>query len=203
MASFTAVNGALQALESFLTRRMPTDFSSGPINARVELLGSADIADPINGNVIGLYVHRIEVDPHGRARFFTQQGSGPQTRARELPVNLHILLIAAATSATIETNLLSWAMIELANESQLDISHMSEHDESWTEREVLTITPTEMSNEDLLRIWDALDRPYTISVPYVLRTIRLRLNEIGSDGPAVTTRVFPTGRATSEGEVQP
>lgn len=199
MASYSAVIGALQALESFLTRRMPTDLSAGPVNATVELLGSADIADKINGNVIGLYVHRIEVDPHGRARFFSPQGAGTNVQARELPVNLHILLIAAATSATIETNLLSWAMIELANESQLDISHMSEHDGSWTEREVLTITPAEMSNEDLLRIWDALDRPYTISVPYILRTIRLRLKDVESEGPAVSTRIFPTGKAVSRG----
>jgi hypothetical protein len=56
-----------------------------------------------------------------------------------------------------------------------------------------------MSNEDLMRIWDALERPYTNSVPYVLRTIRLRLKEIGSEGPPVSTRVFPTGRATIEG----
>ena len=115
MASFTAVNGALQALESFLDRRMPTEFSSGPVNARVELLGSADIADQINGNVIGFYVHRVEVDPHGRSRFLSPQGPGAHNPARELPINLHILLIASATSATIEMNLISWRMIKLAN----------------------------------------------------------------------------------------
>jgi len=195
MASYTAVNGALEALESFLDRRLPAELTGGQINARVDVFGSDDFTNPINGNVLGLYVHRVEVDPHGRARMFSAQGAGQQNQARELPINLHILLIASASSATIEMDLISWAMIELANESQLDISHMSQHDESWTEREMLTITPAEMSNEDLLRIWDALDLSYTSSVPYVLRTIRLRLRDIEQYGPPVSTRVFPTGKA--------
>ncbi len=195
MANYTAVNGALVALEQFLDSRLPTELSAGPINARVELFGSADVSGQINGNVVGLYMHRLEIDPHGRARMFSPQGAGQQNTARELPVNLHLLLIASASSATIEANLLSWAMIELANESQLDISHMAESDTSWTEREMLTVTPSEMSNEDLMRIWDALEQPYTSSVSYVVKTIRLRLRDIENYGPAVTTRVFPTGAA--------
>jgi len=195
MASYTAVNGALQALQQYLDRKMPAAFTSGQINARVDLLGSDDFTNPISGNVLGLYVHRLEVDAHGRARFFSPQGGGNRSQARELPINLHVLLIASATSPAVELDLLSWAMIELANESQLDLSKMSEHDDSWTEREILTITPSEMSTEDLLRIWDSLDHPYTNCVPYVMRTVRLRLRDIENAGPPVSTRVFPTGNA--------
>jgi hypothetical protein len=195
MASYTAVNGVLLALKQFLDNRMPAELSGGAVNARVQLLGSANIAAPVAGNALCMYVHRIEIDPHGRSRFFCPTGPGQTQRARELPVNLHMLMLAACSSAAIEANLLAWAMIEFANESQLDISHMAENDSSWTEREVLTVTPAEMSNEDLLRIWDALDRPYTTSVPYVVRTIRLRLKEIESYGPEVRARIFPTGRA--------
>lgn len=198
MASYQAVNGVLLALESFFNARLPTELSSGPINARVELLGSADIGQPLSGNLLGIYMHRIEIDPHGRARFFSPQGpSADQGVARELPVNLHFLLIASASSATIEANIMAWAMIELANNSQLDISHLSENDSTWTERETLTATPAEMSNEDLMRIWDVFEAPYTSSVPYVARTVRLRLNSAESLGPDVVTRVFPTGIAES------
>ena len=35
--------------------------------ARVELWGSQDITGTISGNVLGIYLHRIEIDPHGRA----------------------------------------------------------------------------------------------------------------------------------------
>lgn len=196
MASYQAVNGVLLALENFFKARMPSELTEGPINSRVELLGSADIADPLNGNVLGIYLHRIAIDPHGRSRFFPAQGTkkdgGP---SGELPVNLHFLLIASATSATIEANLMSWAMLALANESQLDISHMAESDASWTQRETLSVTPEDMSTEDLMRIWDVFEAPYTSSVPYAVKTIRLRLEEARSEGPAVVSRVFPTGKA--------
>jgi hypothetical protein len=184
------------ALRNFFTARMPTELSDPPINARVELLGSSDISDPISGNALGIYVHRIAVDPHGRSRFFPAQGTDKESApAAELPINLHFLLIASANSATIETNLMAWAMIALANESQMDISHLAENDSEWTQRETLTITPEDMSTEDLMRIWDVFQTPYTSSVPYVVRTIRMRLNPQESKGPAVITRVYPTGAA--------
>lgn len=195
MASFRAINGALLALESFFTLRMPEEFSGGPINARVELLGSRDISQSINGNVLGIYLHRIAIDPHGRSRSFSPQGNSDTGPSPELPVNLHFLLIAAASSATIEANLMSWAMVELANGSQLDISHLSESDSDWGDGELLNISPEDMSTEDLMRIWEVFEADYTSSVPYVARTVRLRLRRPQVQGADVVTRVLPTGRA--------
>jgi hypothetical protein len=187
------VNGALLALEEFFKVRLPDELRLGPVNARVELVGSAGMTRQLNGNVLGIYLHRITVDPHGRSRSFPPQGA--ETRGQpELPVNLHFLLIAAASSATIEADLMSWAMVELANEGQLDVSHIAETDAAWGERELLTITPEEMSTEDLMRIWDAFEPPYTSTVPYLARTVRLRLSRPRSEGPDVVSRVFPTGR---------
>ena len=198
MASYRAVNGVLLALEHFFKTRLPPELKNGPVNARVELLGSADIGAALSGNVLGIYVHRIAIDPHGRSRFFSPQGTDKNaTPSAELPVNLHLLLMASATSATIEANLLAWAMIALANESQFDISHLSEFDDDWSERENITVSPEDMSTEDLLRIWDVLGMPYTNSVPYIARTLRLRLKQSETQGPAVISRVFPTGIAES------
>jgi hypothetical protein len=196
MASYRAVNAVLLALEDFFDKRLPAELTVNPINARVALFGSADVSGTINGNVLGIYLHRIEIDPHGRARHFAPTGTNAEDpAARELPVNLHLLLIASATSAVIEANLMSWAMIELANNSQLDISHLAENDDGWSEREILTVTPSDMSNEDLMRIWDVFESDYTSSVPYVVRTIRLRLQPPATEGPAVLSRVYPTGNA--------
>ncbi|HED40830.1 MAG TPA: DUF4255 domain-containing protein [Chromatiales bacterium] len=193
MASYKGVQGALLALEEFFKRRLPTDLSNEPTNAQAKLLGSSDIASKLNGNILGIYLHRMTIDPHGRARFFPQQGASENGRHPELPVNLHFLLIANANSATIEADLMSWAMVELANASQLDVSHVLDIDDEWGQTEVLNITPDEMSTEDLMRIWEVFESPYTSSVPYVARTIRLRLNPQRTEGPAVVTRVFPGG----------
>jgi len=193
VASYKGVQGALLALEEFFKRRLPTDLSDEPTNAQAQLLGSADIASKLKGNLLGIYLHRMTIDPHGRARFFSQQGASEEGRHPELPVNLHFLLIANANSATIEADLMAWAMVELANASQLDVSHVLDIDDEWGQTEILNITPDEMSTEDLMRIWDVFESPYTSTVPYVARTIRLRLNPQHTEGPAVVTRVFPGG----------
>ena len=193
MASYKGVQGALLALEDFFSRRLPIELSAEPTNASVELLGSADIAESLKGNMLGIYLHRITVDPHGRSRYFAQKGADQNGRHPELPVNLHFLLIANATSATIEADLMSWAMVELANESQIDISQVQDIDDEWGQSEILNVAPDDMSNEDLMRIWDVFKTPFTLSVPYVARTVRLRLNRQRTEGPAVVTRVISGG----------
>lgn len=194
MASYKGIQGTLLALEAFLKRRLPQELSDEPVNASVQLLGSADIAETLSGNLLGLYLHRVTIDPHGRTRQFSPGGTQQNTRHPELPVNLHFLLIANATSPTVEADLLSWAMVEIANENQLDISHIQDIDDEWGQREMITITPEEMSTEDLMRIWDVFESPYTITLPYVARSVRLRLNPLRREGPDVVTRVLPGGR---------
>ena len=194
MASYKAVNGALLALEDFFKNRLPSELTEEPINARATLLGSAAVAATISGNTLGIYLHRITIDPHGRSRYFPPVGNdtgGPQP---ELPVNLHFLLIASGSSASIEADLMTWAMIELANAAQLDVSQLSGTDPEWSEAEILTVTPEEMSTEDLMRIWDVFESPYTNTVPYIARTVRLRLDKPRSIGPDVISREFAMGR---------
>ena len=194
MASYKGVQGALIALESFFKLRLPVELSSGPTNARATLLGSSDIANKLTGNLLGIYLHRVSIDDHGRARYFHPKPNDAQSIQAELPVNLHFLLIANATSAVIEADLMSWAMVEMANHNQLDISHVQDIDDEWGESEVLNITPEEMSNEDLMRIWDVFDSPFTLTKAYIAKTIRLRLAPEKTEGPVVDTRVFPMGR---------
>jgi hypothetical protein len=193
VASYKGVQGAMVALEDFFKRRLPAELSNEPVSASVTLLGSADIAKTLTGNLLGIYLHRITVDPHGRTRTFSQQGTQQNGRQSELPVNLHFLLISNATSPTVEADLMAWAMVELANQNMIDISHIQDIDGEWGERETLTITPDEMSTEDLMRIWDVFESPFTCTVPYIARTVRLRLERQRTEGPDVVSRVFPGG----------
>lgn len=194
MASYKGVQGALNALEAFFKAQLPGELSGGPTNARVSLLGSSDIASRLTGNLLGIYLHRITIDDHGRSRFFKPQGTDNSAPRPELPVNLHFLLIANANSATVEADLMSWAMVELANHSQLDISHVQDIDDEWGQAELLNITPVDITTEDLMRIWDVFESPYTSTMAYIAKTVRLRLNPQRTEGPEVVTRVLPAGR---------
>ena len=54
----------------------------------------------------------------------------------------------------------------------LDASSLSP-EAGWGANEVIQIIPAELSTEDVMRIWDALDPPYRLSVSYIARLVRL------------------------------
>jgi hypothetical protein len=108
-------------------------------------------------------------------------------------VNLHVLVVANGASAGIEADLMSWAMLTLAAQPNLDPSQLMDGDPEWGNGEQVAITPEEMPSVDLLRIWDLFDADYTLTTPYVLRSVRLRLNAEETEGPAVGSRIFPAG----------
>lgn len=199
MASYLGVRGALRALERHLQHRLPAGWRADALEPtmnpppRVELLGSSALAGSLSGNLLGLYPYRLVVDAHGRNRPLTVPGPNGVITHAELPVNLQLLVIANGTSAQYELDLLAWAMIELANHSQLDAADLDEGDPHWGRQEALAIQPTDLSNEDLMRLWDQFEADYTLAVPYEIRTVRLRLTPEDSEGPAVGTRAFPLG----------
>lgn len=193
MASYKGVQGVLSALEEFFKSRLPDDLSGGTTNAIIKVLGSTDIANRLTGNLLGIYLHRITIDDHGRSRYFASRGLDQRDVSAELPLNLHFLLIANANSAAIEADLMSWAMVELANHSQFDVSHLQTADSDWGETEIVTITPEDTTTEDLMRIWDVFESPYTTTVAYIARTVRLRLQPQRSEDGMLVTRVLSAG----------
>lgn len=193
MASYRGVQGTLLALEAYLHRSVPAAWRQAPMNARVRLLGSVDLTQALSGNLVGLYLHRISVDPYGRNRFLPPSSATAGAPHAELPVNLHVLLIVNGASAGIEADLMSWAMLQLAGQPTLDASLLTESDSDWGSAEQVAITPEEMPTTDLLRIWDLFEADYTLTAPYILRSVRLRLAAEETAGPEVSSRIFPTG----------
>jgi hypothetical protein len=59
----------------------------------------------------------------------------------------------------------------------------------WGANEVIQVIPAELSNEDVMRIWDALDPPYRLSVSYIARLVRLDPDAPQSGRPVVATRL--------------
>lgn len=190
MASYQAITGALGALESYLELRMAGGLDAVVESPDVRVLGSQDLRDNPVGNQVGLYLHRIAVDPFGRNRYLkpTLPNQAPRP---ELPVNLHILVIGWATAATAEATMVAWAMQEIGSSLELDISHLGLTDPAWGEQDRLQVIPEEMSNEDLMRIWDSLPGDYRLSTPYIVKTLRLEPSRTITSGPPVKSIVMP------------
>ena len=193
MASYKAINGVMSELMEYLKRRLPDELESGPINAKIELFSSQRLAGNISGNVIGIYLYRVLVDSYGRNRYLTPGGGGPQTPQPELPVNLHFLLVVYGSNTQNEMDLLAWAMQQLSGAVTLDAGNLRDIDPSWNPKETVQITPEDLSTEDLFRIWEVLKADYTVSIPYVAKTIRLLPDPPLRDNTPVKTRVFESG----------
>ncbi len=190
MASYAAVTGVMEALQRFFEARLDSFASDGDGAPTIRVMGSANFREQIAGNMLGIYLHRITIDPHGRQRAFAAIGPEAAGPRPELPVNLHFLLISTG-SPFVETSLMAWALIQLTQQATLDSAELGEAEGAdVTPAEVLTVTPEEMTTEDLMRIWDTLDAPYTTSVPIIVRTVRLALDADRSAGRPVRTRVF-------------
>jgi hypothetical protein len=190
VASYQAVAGALDALESYLEVRMAGGLDEVVENPDVRILSSQELRTDPPGNQVGLYLHRISVDPFGRNRYLrsTQPSQPPQP---ELPVNLHVLIIGWTATAAAEATLVAWAMQEIGASLELDVSHLGLGDPRWGEQDRLQVIPEEMSTEDLMRVWDSLPGDYRLSSPYILKTLRLEPTRTVTAGPPVQTIVMP------------
>ena len=98
--------------------------------------------------------------------------SAAAARPTPLGLDLHFLLSAWAGNARDEHTIVAWAIRQLHMFPILDASSLSP-EAGWGTNEVIQIIPAELSTEDVMRIWDALDPPYRLSVSYIARLVRL------------------------------
>ncbi|BAL26820.1 DUF4255 domain-containing protein [Azoarcus sp. KH32C] len=189
MASHLGILAVLQALRERLSIRMAARLGGNP---QVEILGSQSLsgAPQPNTDTLGLYLHRISVDPFSRNRHLPPT-EGRRAPRPELPVNLHLLLVAWCTHTEQEIGYLSTAIQIIGGGLTLSSADVSLADPAWGHEDVVQVMPEEMSTEDLMRLWDSLPGDYRLSAPYLIKTVRLGPDVEAEEGPPVRTLVYP------------
>lgn len=189
MASHLGILAVLQALRERLSIRMAARLGGNP---QVEILGSQTLTGTPqpNTDTLALYLHRISVDPFSRNRHLPPQ-PGRHLPRPELPVNLHLLLIAWCTHTEQEIEYLATAIRIIGGGLPLESADVSLADPEWGSEDVVQVMPEEMSTEDLMRLWDSLPGDYRLSAPYLVKTVRLAPDVDREEGPPVHTLVFP------------
>src|SRR5688572_24463100 len=116
MSSYRAVMAVMAGIETLLKRDFPAALSGAPVNGKVQVVGSTELKTTTTfGNTLGLYLYRIVVDATGRNRWLPPPvTSSLQPHQRELPLNLHFLLISWGANAAAELELHAWGMQQLA-----------------------------------------------------------------------------------------
>ena len=141
--------------------------------------------EPADANVrVLIFLYRAIMNQHLR-----NAGRG-DTASRPLPlsVDLHYLVSFWAGSGENEQIVLAWTMRELHQVPVLDRSILTE-EAGWADSDVVQLVPQEISNEDLMRIWDTMPADYHLSLPYIARVVRIDPDEVETSENVVATRV--------------
>lgn len=155
-----------------------------------EMGGGPSAADPVLSRpALTLYLYRVTMNEHLRNQPYP---GGSSEVPPPLALDLHYLMTVWADTAKDEHRLLSWAMHQLHTHQTLSASDLNE-DGGWSSGEMIQLIPAELSNEDLMRIWDTFQRPYTLSVSYIARVVRIDVPSTPSGKPVVARRLSLSG----------
>ena len=156
------------------------------------LLSSGEVTETGDmGTTLSIFLYRVTINEYlrnvGRAHEPSGNGNMP------LAVDLNYLMTVWANSALAEHSILAWAMRQLHLHPVLDISSLSP-EADWTPGDIIQLIPAELSTEDIMRIWDALEPPFRLSVSYIARVVRIDADTISEARPVVATRYSWTER---------
>ncbi len=149
------------------------------------VLSSGELDPSIDlGTSLSLYLYRVLINEHVRSQPVSRNSSDAPL---PLSVDLHFLISVWADSAAAEQTICAWAMSQLHQHPIMDVSSLTEEG-GWRNDDVVQIIPAELSNEDLMRVWDALAPDYRLSLSYIARVIRIDPEDSATGLPVVATR---------------
>ncbi|MGI0489503.1 DUF4255 domain-containing protein [Pantanalinema rosaneae CENA516] len=143
-----------------------------------------NMEDPTADSILSLYLHRATINPHLRN---SRPVDGRLLQPVPLSVDLHYLMTVWARDVQPEHVILAWAMRQLHFTPVLDRSFLSE-EANWDAGELVQVIPSELSNEDMMRVWDTLKPSYHLTVSYVARVVRIEADRAEEARPVVATR---------------
>jgi len=150
-------------------------------------LSSAQLANAFspNGNQVTLYLYRVGIDK--LLRTSADSRTPGVSRNRPLSLELHYLLTVWSSSVAAEQTMMTWAMRELHAAPSLDRGRLAPP-AFWRADETVQVSPSELSHEDMMRIWDAVQPSYRLSTSYVARVVRIDNQVSATAGPVVAQR---------------
>ena len=194
MANIRALHSVGESIVTFLNNTYPG--GAGMPACRFQLVSSGYLDAQTEGEngVVSLFLYRATVNEHLRQQ--RPDRMSPE-QAAPLGLDLHFLLSAWFDNAVDELVSMAWAMRQLHQHPILDASSLSP-DGGWSPEEVIQLIPSELSTEDMMRIWDALKPSYRLSVSYIARRVRVDPDVIDAGRSVVARRLIwgePSGSA--------
>lgn len=192
MANFQCVAATGRSIERLLNACFdevdPIPDSS--VRARAVLIRTEDFegvgttASSIQPPALSIFLYRVDFNKSMRASWSSVGNSDGRSH---LPLDLHMLLTPWAQNAEYELRILGRAMQCLEDHPSLTGPLLVEGAD-WAPGDSVQVLMEEVTTEAVMRTFDSLPHDYKLSVPYVVRVVRLDGTEAA---PAdATTRVL-------------
>jgi len=155
-----------------------------------------------NGSLT-LLLYRIDIDPthRGPVEWTHPPALNAPQAIYTLALDLRYLITAWASSPEVQQLILGRALSAIAAHSTFGpgdlVDSQGAVDNIWAPGETFQLLPDEMGTEDLYQIWEAIGRPFELSVPYKVRVIRLQADALDGAG-TVLERDLVYGTAVAE-----
>jgi Pvc16 N-terminal domain len=169
--SAASIPGTSESVAGLLRSQLEARLGPSRDGYEVQLFRSADFSARPTG-VVSLFLYRVDVD---EARRFGDTPAVSPTRpgGRWLGLELsYLLTVWGRSSAAGEQRMLQHCM-EILQEMAIVQGSWLHPSHSWEPDDALRISLAPMNQEDMIRLWDGFDLPYQLSIPYLVRTVRI------------------------------
>ncbi|WP_270937914.1 DUF4255 domain-containing protein [Falsiroseomonas oryzae] len=164
-----SIAGATDSLVQLLRTRLAEDGGLGGFT--VSAMMARDVRQNLQDRV-GLLLYRVALDRTRRQVEMPRVAPAAPSRSA-MGVELHYLLIVwGRNSAEGEQVMLGRCMAILDRFAVLSGPLLSPA-YAWEPGIALQLSPDPLETEDFLRLWDGFEGPPLLSMPYLLRTVRL------------------------------
>lgn len=173
MPNLHAVHSVGHSVVTWLKNAYPRDLRE-VTECDFVLLSSGEMAaKDERGPAVSLWLYRVT--PNAHLRNIARRGDGSGARP-PLYLDLHYLLTVWADNALAEHTLMAWVLERLHQTPILDASTLSPEG-GWEPGDQVQMVTDDMPTEELMRIWDAVEPSYRLSVPMVARVIRIDVEQ--------------------------
>lgn len=174
MANYRAIEATCDTVVELLRDNYPSELSDPPLQFSV--FSRDDFADGLAAGV-SLFLYRIFVDGTERAPDGRTHPDGRRYQP-QMPVQLHFLLTAWGSSASLQQYLAGWMMRVVEDHPVLPAGLLNRRYDGdspifWPD-ETVEVSAAALPTDELYQLWDLIGPDtYQLSVPYQARGIRI------------------------------
>ena len=191
MANFHAIQTTCEAVTRLLQESYRPDLIESQLNLQFEVYGTEDFKGHMAQGV-SLFLYRVHFN--GTQRSPLTKSADGVARRDLMPLDLHFFLTVWGPKPSLQHAVLGWAMRVLEDNSILPASLLNGVRAGvFRDDETVELVAGQLTNEELMRIWDDLAAEYQLSVPYVARVLRIESLATRSEGEPVNERRLEYG----------